>query len=317
MIEFALPWAALVFPAVLLLRVLMPSAAGNVVALRVPTLDDFTVTRRAGSAWLVTLCFLLAWAALVAALCQPQRIGGALALPQTGRDLVMAMDISGSMEERDFVWQGQRMSRIAAVREVASDFAKRRVGDRVGLIVFAERAYVQVPLTFDLESVSWFLRDSVVGLAGRSTSIGDAIGLAIKRLKSRPAESRVIILLTDGSNTSGELSVDEAISLANRFDVRIHTIGVGGVQRALLGSVLNSSPIDDEALRVISDQTGGQFFRATNTDDLEAVYQRIDRLEPSNADAPLVRPREPLYYIPLALSLVFLTLGLMLRMWLR
>lgn len=151
MIEFALPWAVLVFPALLLLRLAMPEAPGNVVALRVPALDDFRTSRRAGARWFQSLLFLLAWAALVAALCQPQRIGGALALPQTGRDLVMAMDISGSMEERDFVWQGKRMSRIAAVREVASEFATRRVGDRVGLIVFAERAYVQVPLTFDLD----------------------------------------------------------------------------------------------------------------------------------------------------------------------
>lgn len=227
----------------------------------------------------------------------------------------MAMDISGSMEERDFVWQGRRMSRIAAVREVASDFARRRVGDRVGLVVFAERAYLHVPLTFDLDSVSWFLRDAVVGLAGRSTSIGDAIGLSVKRLRDRPAASRVIVLLTDGSNTSGELSVADAIQLAQRFAVRVHTIGIGGAQRSIFGGNLGSSQVDERALVDIAEQTGGQFFRAAGTDDLAAVYERIDALEPSNAEAPLVKPREPQYHLALAAAMSLFTLGLLMRWW--
>ncbi len=313
MLEVALPWAALVLPLPWLWRAVLPASRGDGVALRVSRVEHYPGARALVRGRLAALCLGLAWFAFVLALTQPQRTGDTLALPQTGRDLVMALDISGSMEERDFVWAGRRMSRIAAVREVASDFSERRVGDRVGLILFAERAYVQVPLTFDLDSVSWFLRDAVVGLAGRSTSIGDAIGLATKRLKDRPAESRVIVLLTDGSNTSGELSVGDAIELAKRFGVRVHTIGVGSTQRQLFSSLLNSSSVDDAALQAIAEQTGGRYFRATDTSDLEAVYSRIDELEPANADAPLVRPVEALYHLPLALALALMTVALWLR----
>ncbi|MEM9601642.1 MAG: VWA domain-containing protein [Pseudomonadota bacterium] len=314
-LHFGLPLAALVLPLPWLVRRLTRPAAGSVVALRVPRTGVFVTSGVSLRGRSSALLIVLAWLCLVGALCQPHRLGDTLALPQTGRDLIMAMDISGSMEERDFVWQGRRMSRIAAVREVASDFTRRRVGDRVGLVVFAERAYVQVPLTFDLDSVSWFLRDAIVGLAGRSTSIGDAIGLSIKRLKDRPVDARVIVLLTDGSNTSGELSVADAITLATRFGVRVHTIGVGGAQQPLFGSRVNSTPIDENALVEIAERTGGQYFRAANTDDLTAVYERIDRLEPSNADAPLVKPRQPLFHLALGAALGLFSLGLALRWW--
>ncbi|MEM6987385.1 MAG: VWA domain-containing protein [Pseudomonadota bacterium] len=315
MIEFALPLAALVLPLPWLVRAAFAAVPGAVTALNVPDIAGFSRSRASLRGRSSSLLLILSWLGFVVALCQPQKLGDTLALPQTGRDLIMAMDISGSMEERDFVWQGRRMSRIAAVREVASDFTRRRVGDRVGLVVFAERAYVQVPLTFDLESVSWFLRDSVVGLAGRSTSIGDALGLSVKRLKDRPAGSRVIVLLTDGSNTSGELSVADAISLAQRFAVRVHTIGVGGTQQSLFGGGFGSTPIDERALVDIAENTGGRFFRATSTDDLSAVYERIDQLEPSNADAPLVKPREPLHHWVLAAVLGCFSLALFLRWW--
>lgn len=304
MFELAFPFALLLLPLPLL--VLWFSRSKRTVgALLLPRIEHLPQTQVASapSLWR-RLVALMAWACLVFAVAQPQVVGEAESLPVTGRDLMMALDISGSMENRDFFWQGQRLSRLDAVRAVASDFVLRREGDRVGLILFGTKPYLQTPLTFDRETVHYFLQDAAVGLAGKSTAIGDAIGLAVKRLKDRPADSRVLILLTDGDNTAGELLPKQAAELAKQMDVRVHTIGVGREERSFFGSVVSGSGIDEASLREVAETTGGQFFKAKDTSELVEVYRALDALEPADAGDEVFRPKQAFFHWALAAAML-------------
>lgn len=247
------------------------------------------------------------WCLLVIACMRPQWLGELTEIPLTGRDLMLGLDISGSMREQDFEIRGRSVERMDAARIVASEFVAQREGDRVGLILFGDNAQVQTPLTYDLETVQHFINESLVGLIGQSTAIGDAIGLAVKRLKERPAESRVFILLTDGANTAGAVSPMEAAEVAKQFGIRIHTIGVGAEQvvvRDLFGSrVVNpSKALDEETLQEIADLTGGKYFRARNTREMVSIYDEINQLEPSEIGGLQQRPRSELFYWPLLLA---------------
>jgi len=226
------------------------------------------------------ILLVLAWSALVLAVARPHTFTEVIDIPDSGRDLMMAVDISGSMREQDLFLNNRPVTRMAVVKAVAEDFIARRVGDRVGLILFGSQAYVQTPLTEDHETVRYFLRDAAIGLAGRSTAIGDAIGLSVKRLREREAETRVLILLTDGDNTAGVLPMDAA-RLAAENRVRIHTIGIGGGRSSSLGYGLQRQELDETTLRAVAETTGGQFFRARDTAELEAIYADIDALEPT------------------------------------
>ena len=185
------------------------------------------------------LLLLLAWLCLVVALARPQHVGEEIQMPVTGRDLMLVVDISPSMDEQDMVLQGRSINRLQAVKRVLDDFIDQREGDRLGLILFGTEPYVQAPLTFDRETVRTLLFEAGLGMAGRATAIGDAIGLSVKRLRERPQEQRVVILLTDGANTAGQVSPDKATEIAQAAGVRLYTIGIGAdtmIQRGLLGS---------------------------------------------------------------------------------
>lgn len=303
MFEFALPLALLLLPLPLLV-LWLSRGKRTVGALILPNIEQLPQSSEtaAPSLWRRVVA-LAAWFCLVLAVAQPQVVGESESLPVTGRDLMMALDVSGSMENRDFFWQGQRLSRLDAVRAVASDFVQRRQGDRVGLILFGSKPYLQTPLTFDTKTVQYFVQDAAVGLAGKSTAIGDAIGLAVKRLRDRPADSRVLILLTDGDNTAGELLPKQAAELAKQMQVRVHTIGVGREERSFFG-VVRGSGIDEVSLREVADITGGQFFKAEDTSELVAVYQALDALEPAAAGDEVFKPRQPLFHWALALAML-------------
>ncbi len=305
MIDFALPLAFLLLPLPLLFLFLNRDKTDGG-ALHLPSIDALPteLSTGAGIAWRQVVA-LLSWICFVVALAQPQVLGENESLPVTGRDLMMAMDISGSMDNRDFFWQGQRLTRLDAVRAVASDFVLRREGDRVGLILFGTKPYLQTPLTFDKKTVDYFLQDAVVGLAGKSTAIGDAIGLAVKRLRDRPSKSRVLVLLTDGDNTAGELQPKQAAELARQMDVRIHTIGVGSKERSFFGAVLPGSGIDEASLREVAELTGGQFFKAADTSELIDVYRALDTLEPAAAGDEIFRPKHAFFHWALAAALGF------------
>jgi len=313
-IEFLWPWSFALLPLPYLLQRWLPATENNQAALRVPDLAPFvTDTTTGGQAQRFTVAIgvlWLAWLLLLGAVARPQITGQPVSLPTTGRDLMLAVDISGSMNTEDMELGGERLNRLAVVKNVVSDFIGRRQGDRVGLILFGSNAYLQVPLTFDLATVESLLREAPVGIAGGKTAIGDAIGLAVKRLRERPEESRVLILLTDGANNIGEVEPLKAAELAAVNNIRIYSIGVGAESLRLpgligiLGSRLvnPSAGLDEATLRQIASTTGGRYFRARHTTELEDIYELLDRLEPVEQEAATYRPVRSLFHVPLAAS---------------
>lgn len=317
MIEWAWPWFGLLAPLPWLVRRLLPPLADGAGApVRIPFLSEVEALAGHGTAvGRGLLPALLVWLLLVLAAMRPVHVGEPVAQPSSGRDLLLAVDISGSMAAEDMSYGGRRVSRMAAVKLVLADFLERRAGDRVGLLLFGQLPYLVTPLTFDLEAVRAQLIDAQVGLAGRETAIGDALGLAVKRLRERPAEQRVVILLTDGVNTAGALDPAEAAELAEAEDVRVYTIGMGTdrSERSLFGMALQGpgAQIDEAALRDIADRTGGRFFRARDTSELAGIYAELDRLESVEHDAEPMRPRQERYTWPLGAALLVLVLMLL------
>ena len=313
MIAFEWPWLALLLPLPwLVYRYARPWNATTGAALRAPFPDDFVETEadaaQPARAWPLWLA-LAVWGLLVLAAMRPQWLGELVEVPVTGRELMLAVDLSGSMEQRDFALGGSRTDRLTATKKVAGDFIERRVGDRIGLILFGEQAYLQAPLTFDRETVRVLLSEAVIGLAGKATAIGDAIGLAVKRLRDRDASQRVLVLLTDGANTAGVVEPVSAAQLASREGLKIYTIGIGAtelLERGLFGtrSINPSADLDEAALKEIARLTGGAYFRARDLGELERIYALIDAMEPIEQDPQKYRPRQALYYWPLALALL-------------
>jgi Ca-activated chloride channel family protein len=260
----------------------------------------------------------LAWCLLCVAAARPQQLGPPVAPPEAGRELMLAVDLSGSMGEEDMELGGRPVDRLTAIKAVVSDFLERRVGDSIGLIVFGDRAFALTPLTPDRASVREQLQASVVGLAGRSTAMGDAIALATKRMQQRRSPDKVLILLTDGVNTAGTLDPQTAAQIAKDAGVRIHTIAFGGDGGAvsLLGFRLplgGGEDVDEAGLARIAQLTGGKFFRAKDTQDLAGIYAEIDKLEPVQRSGAAVRPMIELYVWPLAAALLFALLASLLR----
>lgn len=309
---FAWPWLLLALPLPMLARWLLPPAGAGGAALRVPYGPRLAAIAQAkGHALRATRIqplLALAWVLLCIAAARPQQLGDAVQPPQAGRDLMLALDLSGSMGEPDMELGGRPVDRLTAAKAVLADFLERRAGDRIGLLVFGRRAYALTPLTLDRESVREQLVDAVVGLAGQETAIGDAIALAVKRLRTQPAEQRVLILLTDGVNTAGALDPAKAAELARSERVRVHTIAFGGEGAlSVFGFKLPipgaGDEIDESTLRAIATQTGGRFFRARDTGELAGIYAEIDRLEPVQRPGRAVRPKLERYPWPLAAAL--------------
>ena len=206
--------------------------------------------------------------------------------------------------------RGRQVNRLVAVKSVVSDFVVERKGDRLGLILFGEKAYLQTPLTFDRLTMQTLLNEAQIGFAGSNgTAIGDAIGLAVKRLQERPENHRVVILLTDGASNAGGLDPLKAADLARRAKVKIYTIGIGAEVQETWGlfgkRVTNpSADLDEAALTQIAQTTGGQFFRATNPKELQAIYTELNRLEPIEQAAETLRPIATLFHWPLGLAFV-------------
>lgn len=321
MISFACPWAFMLLPLpYLVYRFAPPAIAAEEAALWVPSLQPFIDSRHQRSQrrwpWWLLFPALVCWAMLVTSTAQPQWLGEPLELPVSGRDLVLAVDLSGSMDTKDFSLQGQTVNRLTALKSVAGEFISRRQGDRLGLILFADQAYVQTPLTFDRKTVEQLLDEAVLGLAGEKTAIGDAIGLAVKRMKNVQSQERILILLTDGANTAGQISPLKAAELAAEQGLKIYTVGIGA-DEMVVGSffferrVNPSADLDEKTLTAIAEQTGGRYFRARDSAELEQIYAMLDTLEPVEKDQEIFRPVTALYFWPLGLALFgFLALAL-------
>ena len=305
---FAWPWWLLALPLPWIARRLLPPKRDAGAALKVPYGDRLSAiagTRGPARARGIGLLAWLAWALLCVAAARPQQLGPVLQPPQQGRDLMLAVDLSGSMGDEDMTLGGNSVDRLTAAKAVLADFLDRRVGDRVGLLVFGQQAYALTPQTMDRDTVREQLGDSVVGLAGQDTAIGDAIGLAVKRLREQPQGQRVLILLTDGVNTAGVLDPLKAAELAKSEGVRIHTIAFGGDGGSLsvFGVPIQmpggDDTTDEAGLKRIADLTGGKAFRARDTDDLAGIYREIERIEPVDRPGEAVRPRVERYPWPL------------------
>lgn len=305
-------WMLAALPLPWLVRKLLPAEPlDRDAALKVPIATEFGEASRAGGPaggrhWrLATLS--LVWLLAVLAAARPQFVGDPVALPVTGRDLLLAVDLSGSMEEQDFQLEGQWVDRLTATKAVAADFIDRRIGDRIGLLLFGREAYVQAPLTFDRTTVRTLLEESVIGLAGKETAIGDAIGLAIRTLDDAGVEQgrRVLILLTDGANTAGAVEPLKAAELAAQRKLTIYTVGIGAdalTVRSLFGlrQINPSADLDEATLTGIADLTGGRYFRARDTQEFAEIYAALDALEPAESDERGFRPVKELFFWPLA-----------------
>ncbi len=312
MYDFVWWWMFLLLPLPWLVRKLLkpvPQVAG--VALKVPFLEDFQQGNKLlghSSRSLLALSLgILAWLALVAAAARPVWIGDSVALPVAGRDLMLAVDLSGSMQEQDYMLNGQVVDRLDAVKAVAGEFIRRRAGDRIGLVLFGDQAYLQAPLTFDRQTVLQLLNESALGLAGERTAIGDAIGLALKRLQDSPEKNRVLILMTDGANTAGSVSPMEAADMAAAAGLKIYTVGIGSESdqmRSVFGFQLMNpqADLDEATLKGIAEKTGGKYFRARDTEEFKNIYAELDRLEPVEKEAEHWRPQQELFRWPLLLA---------------
>ncbi len=319
MYSFYWPWVFALLPLPLLIKLLPRVKQASITTIEAPFLDDLFGQKKGQNQRRASWLNWLPWLLLLLAASRPQWIGEAVPLPIEGRDLMLAIDISGSMEQQDMMINGQAVDRLTAVKKVAGEFIDRRVGDRIGLILFGENAYLQAPLTFDRKTVKTLLYEAAIGLAGKSTAIGDSIGLAVKKARENEEGNRVLIVLTDGQNTAGAIEPLKAAELARTEKLKVYTIGVGADQMVVNSffggqrTINPSSDLDEATLRRIAAITEGQYFRARDTQELEQIYAILDELEPLAEEEQFYRPTEELFFWPLA----GLLLSLFFTLWLR
>ena len=314
MIVFAYPIAFLLLVLPFLIYYLTPAVKGmHGEALRVPFISALKrISISAGGIWnspssdkkLSKRFWVLyiVWFLLTLACARPQMVGEPIRLKNEARDIMLVLDISTSMLEDDFSLYGRRITRLDAVKKVVSEFADKRANDRLGLILFGTRAYLQSPLTFDKASVKDILWSMKAGMAGDSTSIGDALGLALKNLRENKSKDKIIILLTDGENNDGSLSLGQAIKLASDEDIKVYTIGVGAPNIFFKALAMTAPGVDEVAMKALAKVTKGQYFRAEDTAGLQKIYQIIDKLEPTTDEQRFIQETTELYYIPLLLA---------------
>lgn len=320
-LDFIYLWVFLLLPLpILIWKFFPPAPENNTSALRIPFYKGVEAHGAAtqSRSWFRLILAILAWLLLLLAAARPQFVGDTISQQTSGRSLMMAVDISGSMKAEDMQFSGRTVSRLLAVKAVAGDFIGQRKGDRIGLILFGSQAYLQVPLTFDLKTITALLNEAELGLAGRQTAIGDAIGLAVKRLRNEPEADRVLILLTDGANTAGQIEPLKAADLAAQEKVRVYTIGIGADARMVRTPFglrkTGGTDLDEKTLSAISDKTGGRYFRARDVGSLQEIYALLDEIEPISTDELSYRPIKELYYYPLSVALLLTAL---LVLWVR
>jgi len=314
MLDWQWPWIAVVLPLPWVARILLPHLVLRPQTIRVPfytsLLDGEHRTHQDTNGLVQYFLMVLLWLGLLAAAARPVWYGEPVNVATSGRDLLMLVDLSDSMRIDDMIQDGQPTQRIDIIKTVASNFISRRAGDRIGLVLFGQRAYLQTPLTLDHNAVAVQLDEALPGFAGSSTAIGDALGMGIKLLRDRPSESRVMILLSDGANTFGSNPLD-ASQVAIDAEIRIHTIAFGATEQTIVNeagqtvTINPSSDLDTDTLETIATGTGGSYFRAKNSAELENIYLLIDKMEPAPVE-DLVKPQRSLFHWPLALSLLCL-----------
>ncbi len=321
MTGFAFPWVFLLLPLPLLVRAVLPPVRDKADdALKVPFFDSVAALDASGGRGaavkknVLRLLGAAVWLLLIAAAANPVWTGAPVKIPTQGRNLMLVLDVSGSMQEADFAYQNRAIRRWDAVQAVADAFVQKRKGDRVGVVLFGERAYLYVPLSYDVATVSQLLREVDVGMAGTRTAIGDALGVALKTMIDVPATGKVVVLLSDGAANAGVMRPTEAADLAQKAGVKVYTVGVGSDTIETTGlfgtlSLPRGDEIDEKTLKEIAAKTGGKYYRAKNTTDLIEIYGEIDKLEPVKNEDVFARPVKTLFRYPLAAAFVLSVSG--------
>ena len=308
MFEFAWPWMFALLPLPLLVWWWLPPFRARQASVQIPFFDRVAnatgQTPQRGAVVLqrrATQMFaaVIIWVLIVAALARPQWVSDPLIHEVSARDLILAVDISGSMDQADFrSSNGQTLTRLDGVKRVIKDFIARRHGDRIALILFGTRAYVQVPFTQDLATAQQLLDQTQVGMAGQQTAIGDTIGLAIKTFEKSTAKQKLLILLTDGNDTASRVPPEHAADIARQNGVVVYTIGVGDPAAS------GENRVDLGVLQAVASTTGGRFFRAEDGAQLQEIYADIDRLAPAALQTLSWRPKLPLFQWPLGAAVL-------------
>ena len=306
MVTLGWPWLLLLLPLPLLIR-LLPARQQEIEPLYVATLPHLSqqAPHRSYSLFLLAL---LIWSLLLLALARPAWLGEPEPLERPHRDLMLAIDLSDSMRTMDMLEQGRPVNRLQVVKRQLRQFVGQRAGDRIGLILFADHAYLMSPLTSDWRTLQSFIDELDFSMAGYLTSIGEAIGLSIKRFRDEGSRQKLLILLSDGRDTVGTVSPLAAATLAAQHQMRIYTIGLGAevaLDDPLASATDNpAADLDEQTLREIARVTQGHYFRARDPESLAAIYQEIDALEPMEKSQHFYQPRLELYAYPLALALL-------------
>jgi Ca-activated chloride channel family protein len=308
MLSFSYPWMFLLLPLPLLIYYLAPAYREPRPAVRVPfmgLLYRLTGSQAADGAALVRrstlqkIQLILGWLALVVALARPLWMEEPIVRELPMRDLLVALDLSGSMETQDFKDDsGSTSDRLTAARQVLDQFLSRREGDRVGLIFFGSAAFVQAPFTQDLAVVRELLDEAQVRMLGPKTMLGDAIGVAIQLFERSEVEERVLIVLTDGNDTASMVPPLRAAEIARDNGVVIHTVAMGDPEAA------GEQALDEVTLKAVADTTGGEFFHAEDREDLDRIYQTLDQLNPKQVESLSYRPEHELYFWPLGFTIL-------------
>lgn len=316
MLTLAQPWLMLLLPLPLLVHWLLPAHHERKEAVRVPFLqllsslvglqpgNGVSVTRRPLVQWLV---LGLAWLLIVVAIARPQRLEEPIIKELPMRDLLVAVDLSGSMEAEDFTGaDGNNVDRLTAVKQVLDSFFERRDGDRVGLILFGSAAFVQVPFTDDLDVVRELLDEAQIRMLGPRTMLGDAMGLAINLFERSEVDERVMIVLTDGNDTGSLVPPERAAEISRDNGVVVYTIAIGDPTAA------GEQALDEKTLEDIANITGGAYFHANDRQELEDIYAHLDEINPRQVETQSYRPLTDLYTWPLAAALLLTLLYIML-----
>ncbi|TEW53310.1 VWA domain-containing protein [Psychromonas sp. RZ22] len=312
MFEFSYLWVFLLLPMPLLIRFFLSPKKQTFTQIWIPLAEGLQQEKSAKTNPLLSVFIpWLLWILLLATIAKPIWLDEPIRIQQQSRDMILSLDLSGSMQEVDMPLNGQTVNRLTLVKSIVKDFVKEREGDRLGLILFADHAYLQTPLTFDLNTISTMVDETQIGLVGNQTAIGESIAMAIKRFVENKNEQRVLILLTDGANTAGNINPIAAAQQAAKNNITIYTIGIGAdemMKRTFWGNqrVNPSADLDEKTLTEIASLTNGQYFRARNQEDLQKIYNTINKLQPVNSDVLEFRPEKNLFFWPLSLALFIL-----------
>ncbi|MEE3877406.1 vWA domain-containing protein [Vibrio sp. YYF0003] len=315
-IEFVWWWALILLPLPLLVYKLLPRESQQA-EIKLAYLPDNTHSNKPKQKLQKTLSIAI-WTLLIIACARPVWFGDPIEFQPKYRDLMLVVDLSGSMQKEDMNLDGEFTDRLTAVKKVLSDFVAKRKGDRLGVVLFGDHAYLQTPLTADRQAVIQQINQTVIGLVGKSTAMGDGIGLGTKTFVDSNAPQRVMVLLSDGGNTAGVLDPIEAAEIAKKYNATIYTVGVGAGEMMvkeffMTRKVDTAADLDEKTLTQIAEVTGGQYFRARDTEQLENIYETINQLEPVSSDTQTWRPQSEWFRYPLSAALGLSVLLFLLR----